>query len=107
MTPVKLIQALGSAAVLISFVSSASANSDHWDKFSCYAYVHAQCYGDGQEPCSSEGYEWGLNECDGYYPSFQGERPSAPLGLTSKSTDRKYRMIMKRSFNKVKKRTLK
>lgn len=104
MTLKELIQTLGGVAVLIGPASSASANSDHWDKFSCYAYVHAQCYGNGQEPCSSEGYEWGLNECDNYYPSFKGERPSVPMGLKSKSTDRKYQMIMKRSFSTVKKR---
>lgn len=107
MTLAKLLQRLGGAAVLIGLASSASANSDHWDKFSCYAYVHDQCYGNGQEPCSSEGYEWGLNECDAYYPSLQGTPPSAALGLTSKPNDRKHRMIIKRSFNNAKKRTLK
>ena len=45
------------------------AKADHNSRFSCYAYVHDQCYGENSANCSQDEYEWGLNECDGYYPS--------------------------------------
>ena len=78
---------------------AAQANSDHWDKFSCYAYVHDQCYGEGSEGCDPEGHEWGLNECDKYYPDGRAVRPQATFGVApSKKTTLQIRKKILRSF---------
>lgn len=65
----------------------AQAANDHWDRPSCYIYVHGQCYPPGKpNQCGPGGYEDALDECDGYYPSPGGRpddlvsKPAVKLG---------------------------
>lgn len=91
---------IGGAVLAASLGAPASANDDHWDKFSCYAYVHDQCYANGENNCSSDDYNWGLDQCDGYYPSAQIVKPKGKLGLATKKSKRQTMTIIKRSFRK-------
>lgn len=91
----RLISFTLAATAALTF--AAQANSDHWDKFSCYAYVHAQCYNNGAENCSDEGYAWGLNECDGYYPSTTKQhRLAGSSELKSPATGTHKRKLVRR-----------
>ncbi len=69
-----------SAGLLIGMCTGmAQAAGDHWDRPSCYIYVHGQCFPPGKpNQCGPGGYEDALDECDGYYPSSK-----VPGGLTS------------------------
>ena len=51
-----IVMTLGGISLSAAMAASASANSDHWDKFSCYAYVHDQCYANGANNCSDDDY---------------------------------------------------
>jgi hypothetical protein len=58
------------------FASPAGAASDHTDVFSCYAYVHEQCFPGGKDAgCGQGAYNDALDECDGYYEE-SGKRPT-------------------------------
>ena len=59
---------LVTAAVLTGSSVPASAD-EHSDRFSCYAYVHDQCFQNGQDGCGDDVYQDFLDECDRYYPS--------------------------------------
>ncbi|MFZ2100619.1 MAG: hypothetical protein WAU86_08650 [Oricola sp.] len=96
-----VLAAIGGVVMTVGMGVSARAAVDHWDRFSCYAYVHDQCYGNGQNNCSSEDYNWGLDQCDGYYPASVGvKRPVGPKNLVAPTKSRQTRAILGRSFNK-------
>lgn len=95
-----IVMALGSVALSAAMGASASANSDHWDKFSCYAYVHDQCYANGENNCSSEDYNWGLGECDGYYPSSAGVKRPKGSKTFAATTNLQTKAKIQRSFRK-------
>jgi hypothetical protein len=75
-----------SRSTLIAFIASvglaapAFAALDHWDRPSCYIYVHDQCFKNGENVCG-DGYEWALDECDRYYPSLSGVVRPKPMGF--------------------------
>ncbi|QKV18032.1 hypothetical protein [Oricola thermophila] len=95
-----VVMTLGSISLTAAMAASASANSDHWDRFSCYAYVHDQCYGNGADNCDREGYDWALDQCDGYYPSSAGvKRPKGARTFTA-TTNLKTKTKIQRSFRK-------
>lgn len=87
-------------AVTLPLTASAAA-LDHWDRFSCYAYVHGQCYtGNEDHACTEESYNEALDECDGYYPSAAIKRPAAPKNLTIRSDKPGIRAVIMKSFTK-------
>jgi hypothetical protein len=99
----RLINALklvGTIAALPLLTSSVFAANDHWDKFSCYAWVHDQCYANNQNNCSGEDYNWGLDQCDGYYPSAAIKRPDQPQGLTTRGNNQRIRATFSTTFQK-------
>lgn len=80
---------------------AAQAAEPHWDRFSCYAYVHDSCFGEGSEGCDPESYEWGLDECDTEYPNTGVKRPTATFGIApSKKSVMQTRDKILRSFKK-------
>jgi hypothetical protein len=94
---------LVTATLLLSaaFTVAAQASSAHTDKFSCYAYVHDSCFGEGSANCSQESYEWGLNECDVEYPSSSVKRPTATFGTApNNKVVMQTRAKIQRSFDK-------
>lgn len=84
--------------LMLSAAHPAMAETAHSDAISCYAYVHSQCYGNGENNCSQADYEWGLDQCDGYYPSKGVVRPKAPSGLTTQATSPRTKAMIESSF---------
>ena len=91
---------ISGAVLATSIAAPAAAELDHSNLITCYAYVHGQCYGNGQNNCSTEDYNWGLDQCDGYYPQAQVVKPKGKLGLATKTSKRSTVMSIKRSFRK-------
>ncbi len=84
-----------------AFTVTAQASSPHTDIFSCYAYVHDSCFGEGSANCNPEDYEWGLDACDDEYNNASVKRPSATFGIApSKKTVMQTRAKIERSFKK-------
>ena len=73
---------------------------DHNSAMSCYAYVHSQCYGNGKNNCSDDDYNWGLDQCDQYYPSAKIKRPVRPDGLMDRASNRKIKARIQSTFNR-------
>ena len=71
---------LKALALTFGFAIPAMAAADHWDRPSCYIYVHDQCFKNGENVCG-DGYEWALDECDRYYPSLSGVVHPKPPGF--------------------------
>lgn len=92
------LKLIGGVVLATSIGAPAVAGLDHSNLITCYAYVHGQCYGNGQNNCSTEDYNWGLDQCDGYYPQAQIVKPKGKLGLATKKTKRQTMMTIKRSF---------
>ena len=89
----------GAMGVLITSVSlPANAGTDHDTAISCYAYVHGQCYGNGENNCSTEDYNWGLDQCDGYYPTAEVKHPEPPSGLAARPSTSKIRSTIISTF---------
>ena len=65
----KLVTLVTAAAAFTGASFPAFANNDHNDLFSCYAYVHERCFKNGEDVCGDDNYQWGLDQCDGHYPS--------------------------------------
>ena len=86
--------------LMLGFTLPVAAETAHSDAISCYAYVHSQCYGNGENNCSQEDYEWGLDQCDGYYPTKGLERPERPGGLKASRSNTRTRATIESSFNK-------
>lgn len=89
------------ATILISvgLITAVQAGDDHWDRFSCYAYVHDQCFPSGETNCDSEGYNDALDECDGYYPTSRIPRPPGNVLKTpSKKVIQSTRAVIQNSF---------
>ena len=75
-----LIQMIGGAIALSSFaMSPATADTAHTTKVACYASVQTQCYGNGQNNCTSGEYQEGLGWCDQYYPSAASQGASTQI----------------------------
>ena len=74
----KLTKAVLTVALL---AQATSAFANHTDRVSCYFYVHAQAC--DQDGCDQAALDWGLNECDKYYPSVA--RPGKGFAATPKS----------------------
>jgi hypothetical protein len=98
-TPMKaLTTILAGATMVAAFASSASAASDHNDVFSCYAYVHEQCFPGGKDAgCGEDGYNDSLDECDGYYDQ-KGKRPTLATSFTAR-TNPQLRTTIMNSFS--------
>jgi len=66
MNRLNLVKILGAAAVLsgLAMSNAAADNTGHDTHIACYASVHTECYGNGQNNCSEEVYNAGLDECD-------------------------------------------
>ena len=94
-----LTKTVAAAAVCagFSFPALADTTDDHWDQFSCYAYVHDQCYANGENNCSEDDYNWGLDECDGYYESTG----ATPLAIPQNLANRRNNMTFRSSFSKT------
>jgi hypothetical protein len=91
---------LGAGAALgMAGLGHAAVQQDHWDKFSCYAYVHDQCYANGQNNCSPADYDWGLDQCDQYYPAVV-KRPGMPKNLTQRTDNIRFRTNMTKTLQK-------
>lgn len=95
-----LATVIGGSFCLAGFTLPALAVDDHWDQVSCYFYVWGQCYGNGEENCSSDDYNWGLDQCDGYYEQSSGRRKPPPSGLTLKTTNPRVKTTISSSFKK-------
>ena len=93
----KLTTATLALAASVSSVP-ANAGSEHWDRFSCYAYVHDSCYGEGND-CSKDVYNDFLDDCDDAYEESNGKRPSASLSSTAR-TSPDVRAKIQQSFSK-------
>ena len=74
---IKLVKTLSAAAVLSGFAMSAAVadNSGHSNIVTCFAAVQTECYGNGEENCTSEEYNQGLDWCEESYPSQNASRP--------------------------------
>ena len=82
------------AIATAGLVPAAAAGLDHNDTFSCYAYVHEQCYpGGGDSQCGPGDYEDALDECDGYYEE-SGRRPAKPASFAAKTNPQVMSRIM-------------
>lgn len=79
-----ILTIIGGTMALASL--SAVANASHNTQISCYAYVHAQCYGNGENNCSQDDYEWGLGQCDDNYSKAPIRRVERPKGLVNVPT---------------------
>jgi hypothetical protein len=78
--PVTLPVTIGVFALSVTG-SPTYAGDSHSSQFSCYAYVHDQCFVHSRRPCDQEGYEWGLDNCDEMYERPTARRPAPPQGL--------------------------
>lgn len=78
-----LMNILGAAAILSGFaISNAAAdNTGHDTQIACYASVHTECYGNGQNNCTEEVYNEGLDECDAGYGNTDAAQQGAPTAL--------------------------
>ncbi len=91
---------------LIAFATAAAGLAtpavadDHNDVFSCYAYVHEQCFPGGKDAGCGDAYGEALDECDGYYEET-GRRPAPAASFTVKPDPQLKARIM-RSFSKPK-----
>jgi hypothetical protein len=75
-------------------LTAQAAGLDHNDTFSCYVYVHEQCYpGGGQSQCDPGDYEDALDECDGYYDDA-ARRPAKPASFAAKTNPQVMTRIM-------------
>ncbi len=55
---------LGLAAMLsVGATTYAAAFFEPWDLPSCYLSIHDTCYGNGEENCTEEDYNMGLDWC--------------------------------------------
>ena len=54
------------ALVVLGVTSSVLAGDPtvHNSLPACYASINHQCYGNGQNNCSEDDYNWGLDQCD-------------------------------------------
>ncbi|QBK30979.1 hypothetical protein [Roseitalea porphyridii] len=86
-----MIGALGAASV---------AQAEHNSKISCYAYVHDQCFGGGASNCSDDDYDWGLDQCDGYYPSTEPARQAIGNIKASTTDNPRIRAVIGQSMRK-------
>jgi len=81
---IKLVKIFGTAAVLSSFMmplAVAGGASEHATKAACYASIHSQCYGNGENNCTEEEYNMGLDWCDEYYPIAEIDTQQGPSDL--------------------------
>lgn len=97
MNRLNLVKILGAAAVLsgLAMSNAAADNTGHDTHIACYASVHTECYGNGQNNCSEEVYNEGLDECDagfgnnaapqGAPTALKTETPRQPLLLGKKT----------------------
>jgi hypothetical protein len=65
----KLATLVTAAAAFTGASFPAFADNDHWDRFSCYAQVHDNCFPNGQNECGDDVYQDFLDDCDDAYPS--------------------------------------
>jgi hypothetical protein len=96
----KIAKLVGAAGTLAVAMGSLPAHAEHSTIIACYAYVHVQCYGNGENNCDSETYNWGLDQCDQYYSDTQAVRPKAPSGLAAATTNRQTRANIANSFKR-------
>lgn len=80
MKTLSLIKLIGGAITLSSLaMAQAHADTVHTTKVACYASVQTQCYGNGQNNCTSGEYQEGLGWCDQYYPSASSQGASTQI----------------------------
>ena len=94
----KSILAAVAAAVALTAASTTTAAASHNTQISCYAYVHGQCYGNGENNCSQEDYEWGLDQCDDYYSEAPARTMERPKGLANVPSKRGIKMQIQSTF---------
>ncbi len=97
MNRLNLVKILGGAIALsgLAMSNAAADNTGHDTQIACYASVHTECYGNGQNNCSEEVYNEGLDECDagfgnnaapqGAPAALKTETPRQPLLLGKKT----------------------
>jgi len=86
-----LITSAAGAMMLIGIATPASAQHD--DLFSCYAFVHEQCFPGGKDGGCGGAYDDALDECDRYYGNT-GKRPTPPTSLSAKPNPQVQTKIM-------------
>jgi hypothetical protein len=81
MNRLSLAKIFGAAAVLsgLAMSNAAADNTGHDTQMACYASVHTECYGNGQNNCTNEVYNEGLDECDAGYGDSAQVAPAAAL----------------------------
>ena len=90
-----LARILGGAAIVSLFAihGALANNTGHTNQITCYASVHSECYGNGENNCSDEVYQGGLDECDSAY----GEaRPQPGIGGFKATTNNQGGFLMQR-----------
>ena len=87
---------LGGAAIVSLFAvhGALANNTGHTNQITCYASVHSECYGNGENNCSDEVYQGGLDECDAAYG--ESSRPQTPIGGFKTTTNNQGGFMIKR-----------
>ena len=87
---------LGGAAIVSLFAvhGALADNTGHNTKIACYALVHSECYGNGQNNCSDEVYQGGLDDCDNAV--FDQGRPTNTIGGFKATANNQGGFMMKR-----------
>jgi hypothetical protein len=86
MNRLNLVKILGGAIALsgLAMSNAAADNTGHDTQIACYASVHTECYGNGQNNCSEEVYNEGLDECDAGFGN--NAAPAAPAAAFKTET---------------------
>lgn len=88
----------GAVALAASATTVAASGQAHSTHIACYAYVHGQCYGNGENNCSQDDYEWGLDQCDQTYSEAPAKRLDRPEGLANVPSKRGIKMQIQSTF---------
>ena len=85
------------AFVIVGLASPALADITEHDTLpACYASISLQC--DQGGGCSEEDYNWGFDQCDEIYGNAAEIKPQRPIGLTVKTSNKRFRANVLKSM---------